>query len=360
MTIAEKNIIWLDIFEFLTYSKKEKILKLFDIEMDIRKNFLKTPQLKEILSEQEFRKMAVCLEDRFLARVLEEYEKDNVKCITFYSEQYPYLLKEIATPPFCLYCKGNLELLNTICVGIVGSRKPTDYGLVITKQFAKELAENNITVVSGMAVGVDTIAHKKALEENGNTIAVLGGGFKHIYPAINSGLAKQIAENNLLVSEYNPNIAPETYYFIARNRIIAGLSRGVLITEAGEKSGALKTINFAIDFNREVFAVPGKINSPMSKGTNNLIKTLQGCAVLDAKDILETLNVSQAEEKIKPNLQLDINAQLVLNYIQTEKKSFQELADLTKIPVKELNTLLMELEMDGIITKLSGNFYIMN
>ena len=360
MTIAEKNIIWLDVFEFLTYSKKDKILKQFNKDTDIRKEFLKNPQLKDILTEQEFRKMAVCLEDRFLDRVVAEYENESVKCITFYSEKYPYLLKEIATPPFCLYCKGNIELLNTLCVGIVGSRKPTDYGLVVTKQFAKELAENSVTIVSGMAVGVDTIAHKVALEVNGNTIAVLGGGFKHIYPAINTGLAKQIVENNLIISEYNPNIAPETYYFIARNRIIAGLSRGVLITEAGEKSGALKTINFAIDFNREVFAVPGKINSPMSKGTNNLIKTLQGCAVLETKDILDALNISQATEKEKLNLQLDINAQIVLNYIQTEKKSFQELADLTKIPVKELNTMLMELEMDGLITKLSGNFYIMN
>ena len=136
MTIEEKNIIWLDIFEFLTYSKKDKILKLFNKDTDIRKEFLKTPQLKEILTEQEFRKMAVCLEDRFFERIVAEYENDGVKCITFYSEKYPYLLKEIATPPFCLYCKGNIELFNTTCFGIVGSRKPTDYGLVITKQFA--------------------------------------------------------------------------------------------------------------------------------------------------------------------------------------------------------------------------------
>jgi len=359
MTIEEKNIIWLDIFEFLTYSKKDKILKLFNKTDDIRKSFLNNPKIKDILNEQEFRKMAICLDDRFLERILEEYEKDGVKCVTFYHEKYPYLLKEISTPPFCLYCKGNLDLLNTLCVSVVGSRKPSEYGLVITKQFVKELATNNITIVSGMAIGVDSIAHKTAIDENGNTIAVLGGGFKHIYPAINCGLAKKIAENNLLISEYNPNIKPEVYYFPARNRIIAGLSRGVLVTEAGIKSGSLKTIDFAIEFNRDVFAVPGRINSEMSKGTNNLIKNLQGCAVTEPNDILKALNVCDAQNK-KPELQLDMNAEIVLKCIQTEKKTFQELADLTGIPAKELNSILMELEMEGIVTKLSGNSYLMS
>lgn len=359
MAIEEKNIIWLDIFEFLTYSKKDKILKAFDKGEDIRKGFLKNQKIKDILNEQEIRKMAICLEDRFLERNLDEYKALGVECVTIYHEKYPSLLKEISTPPFCLYCKGNIDLLNTLCVGIVGSRKPTEYGLVVTKQFAKQLVQNNVTIVSGMAVGVDSIAHKTALEENGNTIAVLGGGFKHIYPAINSSLARKITENNLLVSEYNPNIKPEVYYFPARNRIIAGLSQGVLVTEAGIKSGSLKTIDFAIEFNRDVFAVPGRINSEMSKGTNNLIKNLQGCAVTDADDILKALNISVEQDK-KPELQLDINAELILKFIQTEKKTFQELADLTGIPAKELNTILMELEMEGIITKLSGNSYLMS
>ncbi len=357
MKVEDKNIIWLDTFEFLTYHKKDKILKLFAHNEDIRKEFLKNPHLKEILNEHELRKMSICLEDRFLERKIEEYASKNVQCITINDERYPNLLKEIPTPPFCLYCKGNISLLNTLCLGVVGSRKPTDYGLVITKQFSKELAKNNITIVSGMALGVDSIAHKSVLEENGNTIAVLGGGFNYIYPASNISLSKQIEENNLLVSEYNPNIKPETYYFPARNRIIAGLSRGVLVTEAREKSGALITIDYAIEFNRDIFAIPGKINSDMSKGTNALIKSLQSCIVLEPKDILDAWNILEVTNTNKTT-QLNMNSEIVLSFIKTENKTFQELVELTKIPTKELNTILMELEMEGIVTKLSGNRYI--
>lgn len=360
MTIDDANIIWLDLFEFLTYSKKEKLLKLFNKGENIRKDFLKKKEIKDILSEQEFNKMAVCLEDAFLNRILNQYSNEGVECVTFYDERYPYLLKEISTPPFCLYCKGNTQLLSTICVAIVGSRKPSEYGLVVTKQFAKELAKQDITIVSGMAVGVDTIAHKSALEENGKTIAVLGGGFNHIYPAINNSLARKITENNLLVSEYNPNVRPQTYYFPTRNRIIAGLSHGVVLTEAGEKSGSLKTADYAIEFNREIFAVPGRINAETSKGTNMLIKNLQGCITLCPEDVLSALNININNKKQNVGIQLDMNAELVLNYIQTDKKTFQELADLTKMEVKELNILLMQLEMEGVVTKLSGNSYIMS
>jgi len=358
MTIDDKNILWLDLFEFLTYHKKEKILKIFNKGEDIRKNFLNSLKVKELLSETEFRKMALCLDDMFLEKKLEEYKNSGVECVTFYDERYPYLLKEISTPPFCLYCKGNIQLLNTFCIAIVGSRKPTDYGLVVTKQFAKELTKHDITIVSGMAVGVDTIAHKTTLEENGKTIAVLGGGFNHIYPAINNALSRKIIENNLLISEYNPNITPQTYYFPVRNRIIAGLSHGVIVTEAGEKSGSLKTADYAIEFNREIFAIPGKINSPMSKGTNKLIKDYQGSITLDPIDVLNAFNIR--EEKQNQNTQLDISAQAVLLHIQTEKKSFQELCELTGIGASELNCILLELEMDGIVTKLAGNYYIMS
>jgi len=358
MTIDEKNILWLDVFEFLTYNKKEKLLKVVGKNNDIRKEFLKNPAIKEILNEQEFKKMAVCLEDLFLERVLEDYRTSNVECVTFYDKRYPYILKEISTPPFCLYCKGNIQLLNSFCIGIVGSRKPSEYGLVVTKQYAKALATNGVTVVSGLAIGVDTISHKTTIEEAGNTIAVLGGGFKHIYPAININLANKITENNLLVSEYAPNTTPQTYYFPARNRIIAGLSRAVVLTEAGIKSGALKTADYAIEYNRDIFIVPGRINSETSKGTNNLIKNLQGSITLDPSDILELYGIETNNKTKNLAIQLDMDNQIILDYIKTDKKSFQEIADYTKIPIKELNSILLELEMDGTIIKLAGNCYI--
>jgi len=358
MTVQDKNILWLDLFEFLTYQKKIKLLEAVGKSIDIRQCFLSNAKIKEILSNEEFNKMALCLHDEYLAIRLKKYEEDNVICITFYNENYPYLLKEIASPPLCLYCKGNIQLLNTVCVGIVGSRKPTDYGVVVTKQYAKELSDADVTIVSGMASGVDTIAHKVVLENQGKTIAVLAGGFNHIYPITNMALFNELTKNNLVVTEHNPTIKPEAYYFPIRNRIIAGLSKGVVVTEAGEKSGSLHTINYATEFNREIFAVPGKINSPMSKGTNAIIQNLQGCMTLAPEDVLQTLNINANKNKTNLSIQLDINSQIVLDYIQTEKKTFQEIADHTQLSVKDLNTILIELEMEGLIIKFANNSYI--
>lgn len=360
MTIDNKNILWLDLFETLTYNKKLKLLDIAGRNNDIRKVFLNNQSIRELLSTEEFNKMAVCLDESFLNRKLKDYVTNNIKTITFYDEEYPYLLKEIDSPPLCLYCKGNTQLLNTVCIGVVGSRRPSEYGLVVTKQFVKELAEADVTIVSGMAAGVDTIAHRTTLENRGNTIAVLAGGFNHVYPASNFSLFKELSENNLIISEYNPEVKPQTYYFPIRNRIIAGLSKGVLVTEAGEKSGSLHTINYAIDFNREIFAVPGRINSEMSKGCNNIIKEYKDAFVTAPDDILTCFNIKKQENEKKLGVQLDFNVQLVLDYINTEKKTFQEILDNTKLSTKELNAILLELELSGLVTKLANNSYIMS
>lgn len=360
MKIDNINILWLDLFDFLTYSKKIKLLECVKKGEDLRKNFLTNQDVKDILTKEEFNKMAVCLHDEFLNIRLKKYEQSNIKTITYYDTEYPYMLKEISSPPLCLYCKGNIQLLNSFCLGVVGTRTPTAYGIVTTKQYVKELVNANVTIVSGMASGVDTIAHKQALSENGNTIAVLAGGFNYIYPASNSALFRQLTENNLVISEYNPEIKPQSYYFPIRNRIIAGLSKGVLITEAGEKSGALHTINYATEFNREIFVVPGNINSPMSKGTNSIIKSLQGSITVSPNDILATFNIENEKNKKNLGVQLDINAQIVLDYIHAEKKTFQQIADFTNLSAKELNTILIELEMSGLVIKLANNSYIMS
>lgn len=356
MTIDDLNILWLDLFDFLTYNKKFKLLSSIKKGTDLRKQFLNNPEIKTILNEQEFNKMALCLNEEFLNIRLREYEQNNVILITFNNVNYPYILKEISTPPLCLYCKGNVQLLNSFCIGVVGTRKPSEYGIVVTKQYVKELTKANVTIVSGMATGVDTIAHKTAIEEQGKTIAVLGGGFNYIYPAINTNLSKKIAENNLLISEYNPNVQPTVYSFPTRNRIIAGLSKGILTTEMGEKSGALHTVNYAIEFNRDIFVVPGRINSPTSKGCNELIKNLQGSITTTPEDILNTYNLCSNESNM--NMQLSVEEQMILNYIKSEKKTFQEIADYTKLAVKDLNSILLSLEMEGIVLKLANNSYI--
>lgn len=358
MRNIEKNILWLDMFETLGYNKKIKLLEIAGENTDLRKIFLQNSEIQASLTQEEFNKMKISLDEKILDNRIKEYDLSGVEYITLYSESYPPLLKEIPAPPLCLYCKGNSQLLNTFCIAVVGTRHPTDYGVVVTKQFVKDLSKVDVTIVSGLATGIDTVAHKTALEEMGKTIAVIAGGIKYIYPATNLALANKMIESNLIVSEYNPFVRPQTYYFPARNRIIAGLSKGVLLPEAGEKSGALHTINDAIDTNREIFVIPGKITSPMSAGTNKLAKDYRTSVALSAKDILSAFNIGLKKDKQKPTIQLDMTVQLVLNYISTEKHTFQEIADYSKLKAQELNTILLELEMNGLVTKFGNNSYI--
>ncbi len=356
MTNEDKNILWLDVFEFLTYGKKIKLLTLIDKNDNLRQKFLQEKEIKNILTSEEYNKMALCLNDEFLNKILRDYENENIQLITFNNPNYPYRLKEISTPPLCLYCKGDVSLLSSQCFAVVGTRKPTDYGIVVTKQYCMELSKN-MTIVSGLATGIDAVAHKSTIEAGGKTIAVLAGGFNHIYPAVNNKLAKEIEQNHLLVTEYPPKTKPLSYYFPIRNRIIAGLSCGVLVPEMGEKSGSMHTINYALEFNRDIFVVPGKITSPMSKGANALIKNLQGCITTTPEDIFETYHISKPKKQM--NSQLDINSQVILSFIETEKRTYQEILEHVKMSANELNALLISLELNGLLIKLANNSYIM-
>lgn len=357
MTYNEENAIWIDSFD-LSYNKKIKLLKLFD-ELPARK-LLKEKKVTSsvIVTDKEFNTLLKATDDSYLVKLLKEYENKNITVLTLFSNEYPALLKEISSPPVCLYCKGNLQLLNSICCAVVGTRKPTEYGSLITKQFVTDLSNAGVTIVSGMASGVDTIAHEQTVKNNGSTIAVLAGGFDYIYPTENIYLYKRLIQNNLVVSEYRPNVRAASFTFPLRNRIIAGLSRAVLITEAGLQSGALHTKNYAIEFNREVFAIPGRINSPESEGTNSIIKECQSCLCLSVDQITDYLGVLNKKNDTNVAFQLDITEQTILNYILTEKKTYQEIADYTKLPARELNTVLFNMQLKGYIEKLVGNAYI--
>ncbi|MBQ8522663.1 MAG: DNA-processing protein DprA [Clostridia bacterium] len=358
MTVEKRNILFLDNALELPHVKKGKILESFDVEFDLYKNF-ETIQdkLKEILTPHEFSLLQKSAKHN-LEQIIEGYKRDNIKIVTIYDDEYPLHLKDVVNPPFCLYCKGNVDLLKSDCIAVVGSRKISDYGRVVTAQFTKEFVSAGLTVVSGMALGVDSVAHNTTLQNQGATIAVLAGGFNHIYPSANFGLYKQIVQSGLVITEYPPNAEPLSYNFPVRNRIIAALSKGVLVTEAGLKSGALHTKNYAVDMGREVFAIPGKITSSESEGTNNIIKQCQSTLVTSPKDIFYALGINLQEKTQKPVQQLDIDTTSILNYILTEKKTFQEIADFTKLSTRDLNTKLIEMQMDGLIMKLAGNSYI--
>ncbi|ADC48118.1 DNA protecting protein DprA [Alkalihalophilus pseudofirmus OF4] len=210
----------------------------------------------------------------------------QITTLTRFDADYPEQLKELYDPPWVLYCKGDIDLLLIkIKLAVVGSRTPTNRGLGAVANLVKPLVKENVCIVSGLALGIDTAAHQQTISQNGHTIAVLGSGFHHFYPKENKNLFTYMAAHQLVISEYPPHQPPAKWTFPARNRIISGLSKGVLVIEAKERSGSLITADQALDQNRDVFAVPGPIDSELSKGTNQLIK--EGAKlVVEMSDIL--------------------------------------------------------------------------
>jgi DNA processing protein len=291
---------------------------------------------------------------------LENLNKHNIKVTALPDDDYPRLLKEIHNPPFILYYKGNLTNLSEESIAIVGSRKMTSYGKQITQTIVSELSNQNIMTISGLALGVDSIVHIHTLQNDNRTVAVLGAGLDRIYPTTNHILAQKIVEQNgLLISEYPIGTLPLKHNFPMRNRIISGLSLGTLVIEAGESSGALITAKFALEHNREVFAIPGNLTSPMSKGTNDLIKN-GAKLVQSAEDILEELNIKQIQQ-FKTNQEIIPDSPEeaeILKHLTSEQKHVNELVKLSSFTITKVNSTLMMLEMKGLIKNLGNNIYI--
>lgn len=287
--------------------------------------------------------------------------KDEIKVITINDEGYPEFLKNISNPPYILYAKGNLNLLKEFSIAVVGARAATQYGKKVAFDLGKDLALHEVVTVSGMARGIDTQVHKGSLEAQGKTIAVLGSGIKVIYPKENTDLYKNICEEGLVISEFAPEISPEPGNFPMRNRIISGLSYGVVVVEAKIKSGALITSDFALEQGRDVFAVPGPITSKNSEGTNNLIK--QGAKLVSCtEDILEEyydirgfkpINIVQDELPL-----LDDKEQQLLNILDFEPTHFENILNHTRLEMGELSTLLLNLQFKGIVKAMPGNYYV--
>ena len=303
--------------------------------------------------------MKKAINENVLENFINNLNKKNIFVLTPCSEGYPKKLLDLEYYPLTLFCIGDKSLLKTDCLGVVGTRTPTQYGKIITEKFCKGLCENDFTIVSGLAAGIDSIAHRTALDNGGKTIAVLGGGFEHIFPAFNKEMARKIAKEGLLISEYKPSTQPTLYTFPQRNRIIAGLSLGVLITEAGEKSGALHTKEFALDLGREVFAVPGNINSIMSVGTNRLIKSAQVACVLSYEDIVCNFKENVVKFHSVLNNQLSMEDQIIIKSLEQGEKTIEQLIEITGIKVGKLNANLTMLEIKGIVKQLPGNYYIL-
>jgi len=297
-----------------------------------------------------------------LLLALEQLEKENIKICTIEDEAYPALLARIYDPPYLFYYRGDLELGQKFCLGVVGSRTATVYGKVQTRSLSRAIARQGWVVVSGMARGIDTEAHLGALENGGKTIAVLGSGLKVVYPPENKDLYRHICQAGLVISEFPPLARPEPGHFPQRNRTLAGLCRGVLVVEAKAKSGALITADFALDQGRDVFAVPGPINSPTSEGANNLIR--QGaCLVSGIEDILteygiDTPFIDTSGQGDRPARKIEAEEQSLLNALGNDPLHRDALQRQLGWESGQLSARLLKMELAGIIRALPGNHYI--
>lgn len=283
--------------------------------------------------------------------------KKSIEVLTWEDEAYPPYLKEIDQPPPVLYYRGTVLPEDDLAVAIVGTRNVTAYGKQLTKDTATYLTANGITVVSGLARGVDAIAHQTALEQGGRTFAVLGSGVDVIYPPEHRTLAESIVAHGALISDYPPGTQPDGVNFPPRNRIISGLSRGTVVIEAGEKSGALITAKFSIDQGREVFAAPGSVLSPMSRGTNNLLAA--GAVPLTSPTvILKNLNITQTRpsaERVKPTL--DADEARILRALGQDTLHIDDLCGKLGTSVEKLTAQLTMMELKGLVVRAKGMEY---
>ena len=321
------------------YGTPENIFNADDLEKTFGKKVTK------LIKERDTREAAE-----------KEYQKaseKDVKIIHFNDKNYPENLKEIPDPPVYFYLKGELPIPQD-CIAVVGSRKFSTYGKVVTRSIVKRLIENNITVVSGMASGIDSIAHRSCIENGGKTIAVLGSGIDVIYPSENVGLYRDIVKNGAVISEFPLGTKPSKFTFPQRNRIVAGLSYGTIVVEAPKKSGSLITANLANEYGRAVFAVPTNINNPNGEGCNELLK--QGAYPLTSiEDIFHEIPFLKSVKTEEEIVELSEDERVVFENIKNPI-TVDELLVKTGKSFNELLNILFSLQMKGLIVEESG-FY---
>lgn len=289
---------------------------------------------------------------------LDEFEKNSIKILTIRDKEYPISLRSLNThlPPLVLYVKGNFDFNSKQSLSIVGTRQMTGYGEITTKKLVNALSRYNIAITSGMARGVDITAHRSAIECNMSTIAVLGYGLKQI-PYYLRGFAEKITKNGAVISEYPPDLQAQKYHFPLRNRIISGLSNATAVIEAGVKSGARITAQYALDQSRDVYAVPGNIYDEKSKGTNLLIQRASAHPLLEAEDILDSYDLPVS---IKSNpKKYPKSHRSIIKHLKQNHYSAHQLLTKSSLPAHKFNLALTELELEGEVSKnKDGKYYL--
>lgn len=355
---TERALIWFNQAQGInTYKRKELLDEFADAdELYLRFNEEKD-LIVSIIGEGAYDKLNSIRDTALIDKYIDEMTRKSVRAVTYASADYPKRLKNIPDPPMCLYCLGDINLFTEErIIAIVGTRKISRYGKDACKMFARELSANGFTITSGLARGADTAAHMTSLESGGKTIAVLGNGLDKVYPSENLELYREIAHKGLIVTEYPLGTQPYSYNFPLRNRIISGISDALLVVEAGEKSGTMITVDYALDHGKDVFAVPGSIFSEQSKGTNELIKMCNADMVTNINDILLKFDIKPRNINASA-IQLDFIEVGIISELENGDAHFEELLVKSGLEAHKLISILTNLEMYGLIRKLPGNYY---
>ena len=369
--------IWISLISGLSVTKVNRLLEKYRSVCtisELRESELRENIEEQILTNQNMRDILDPKNKIKAQEIFENLYKKNIGSINIIDNRYPYLLKQIYNPPILLYYKGNCNF-DTNSIAVVGSRRTTKYGSSTAKKMCYQLALRGINIISGMATGIDSFAHQGCIDANGFTTAVLACGVDHPYPASNIKLYNDILENKgLIISEYPPGTLPLKHHFPLRNRIISGLSQGVLVVEAARKSGSLITATYALEQGREVFAVPGNIDAVLSEGTNQLIR--DGAKMVSGiDDITNELSICEMslkggnEHSHQNNIEveqklfklfrgLSTNEIRVVKNIISGFNTLDEIIEKSSLSAQEVIMLLFMLEMKGVVEKEAGNNYI--
>lgn len=370
MTLDYKNLSALKVLSSIDGLGPSKILNLiskFHFPLDIFSAASQTLCSVERINKILARRIVTAAKElnkfeELLLKELDELNKRDIELITYFDESYPKPLKNIYSPPLFLYISGNIDTIDNYSISIVGTRRATEYGKKITEKIGMELAEQGITIVSGLARGIDSASHRAALKAGGRTIAVIGSGLDRIYPAENKELSEKISKNGAVISEFPLDTKPDAQNFPRRNRIISGLSLGTLVVESNVNGGAMQTAAHALDQNREVFAIPGNLEVPQSEGTNKLIQEGRAKLVKNAEDILVELDLKLkpviGKNIPKPKVDLNLFEEKLLEVLNSEPIQIDKLSAKVGSTTSDCLVNLLTLEFKGLVKQLPGKQFV--
>ncbi len=353
-TNSDLCLIWLDSFLGLEYKHKKELYNLINGRDGIKEVLKKGKDyIINNVGESEYLNLLNSANDIYLKYIIDGLNRRGITAVTLSSEDYPKILSETAFAPLVLYAKGNINLLNSECFAIVGSRKSLPISISVAEDFSNQLSKAGLTLVTGIAEGVDSAVVKGALNQSKNVISVLGGGFDNIYPASNTELVNEIAQKGLVVTEYPPEVKAMPYHFPIRNRIIAGLSKGVLVVSGAIKSGTQYTANYALEYGRDIFAIPYSVGVPSGAGCNELIK--RGAVLCDqVEDILSYYNLEVKEEKKREFSELE---SLLIKALSEGELHIDIICQRLNKQVFEIMPTVSLLEIEGFVNKNGVNVF---